>query len=56
MRSDTSSLAEIEALADRVRDEFATVDALVANAGIGSFDAFFCWRRLKSRPEATVEK
>ena len=41
VRSDTSSLAEIEALADRVRDEFSTVDALVANAGIGSFDAFF---------------
>lgn len=41
VRSDTSSLAEIEVLADRVRDEFSTVDALVANAGIGSFDAFF---------------
>ena len=41
VRSDTSSLAEIEVLADRVRDEFSTVDALVANAGIRSFDAFF---------------
>lgn len=41
VRSDTSSLADIEALAGRVSDEFGTVDALVANAGIGSFDPFF---------------
>jgi NAD(P)-dependent dehydrogenase (short-subunit alcohol dehydrogenase family) len=41
VRSDTSSLADIELLADRVRAEFGTFDALVANAGVGSFDSFF---------------
>lgn len=40
VRSDTSSLTEIDALAERVRAEFGTVDALVVNAGIGSFDPF----------------
>jgi NAD(P)-dependent dehydrogenase (short-subunit alcohol dehydrogenase family) len=40
VRSDTSSLPEIDALAERVRAEFGTVDALVVNAGIGSFDPF----------------
>jgi len=40
VRSDTSSLAEIDALAERVRAELGTVDALVVNAGIGSFDPF----------------
>lgn len=34
VRSDTSSVPDIEALADRVRDEFGTVDALFANAGV----------------------
>ncbi len=40
VQSDTSSLAAIDTLADRVRAEFAAVDALVLNAGIGSFDPF----------------
>jgi NAD(P)-dependent dehydrogenase (short-subunit alcohol dehydrogenase family) len=40
VRSDTSSLADIDALAERVAAEFASVDALVVNAGIGSFDPF----------------
>lgn len=40
VRSDTSSLAEIDALAERVATEFGAVDALVVNAGIGSFDPF----------------
>ncbi|CAN5429604.1 SDR family oxidoreductase [soil metagenome] len=38
--SDTSSLPQIDALAERVKAEFGTVDALVVNAGIGSFDPF----------------
>jgi NAD(P)-dependent dehydrogenase (short-subunit alcohol dehydrogenase family) len=40
MRSDAASLAAIDQLRDRVRAEFGTVHALVANAGIGSFDPF----------------
>lgn len=40
VRSDASALADIDALAERVRAEFGTVDALVVNAGIGSFDPF----------------
>lgn len=40
VRSDASSLADIDALADRVRGEFGMIDALVLNAGIGSFDPF----------------
>ncbi|WP_135457212.1 SDR family oxidoreductase [Mycobacterium sp. DL99] len=40
VRSDASSLADIDALADRARGEFGTIDALVLNAGIGSFDPF----------------
>jgi NAD(P)-dependent dehydrogenase (short-subunit alcohol dehydrogenase family) len=40
VESDTSSLPEIDALAERVKAEFGTVDALVVNAGIGSFDPF----------------
>ena len=40
VQSDTSSLADIDALADRVRTEFGTAHALVVNAGIGSFDPF----------------
>ncbi|MBO0678735.1 SDR family oxidoreductase [Mycolicibacterium sp. S2-37] len=38
--SDAKSLPDIESLADRVSTEFATVHALVVNAGIGSFDPF----------------
>lgn len=41
VRSDTSSLAATDELADRVRQDFGTIDALVVNAGIGSFDKFF---------------
>lgn len=41
VQSDTSSLAQIDALADRVRSDFGSIDALVVNAGIGSFDPFF---------------
>ncbi len=40
VRSDTSSLDDIDALTDRVKAEFATVDALFVNAGIGSYDPF----------------
>ncbi len=40
VQSDASSLPAIDALADRVKAEFGTVDALFVNAGIGSFDRF----------------
>jgi NAD(P)-dependent dehydrogenase (short-subunit alcohol dehydrogenase family) len=40
VRSDSGSLAAIDELTERVAAEFGTVDALVVNAGIGSFDAF----------------
>ncbi|WP_193046771.1 SDR family oxidoreductase [Mycolicibacterium baixiangningiae] len=40
VRSDARSLPDIDALTNRVRDEFGTLDALVVNAGIGSFDPF----------------
>ena len=40
VRSDTSSLNDIDALVERVGDELGTVDALVVNAGVGSFDSF----------------
>lgn len=38
IRSDTSSLPDIDALATRVKSEFGGVDVLVLNAGISSFD------------------
>ena len=34
VRSDAASMSDIEALADRVKSEFGTVDALFANAGV----------------------
>lgn len=40
VQSDASSLPDIDALAGRVKAEFGTVDALVVNAGVGSFDPF----------------
>ncbi|MFE2462579.1 SDR family oxidoreductase [Streptomyces sp. NPDC059402] len=40
VRSDVSSLPDIDALADRVKAEFGTVDALFANAGINGFAPF----------------
>ncbi|MFD7306695.1 SDR family oxidoreductase [Promicromonospora sp. NPDC059942] len=40
VRSDASSLADIDALADRVRAEFGTIDGLFANAGINGFAPF----------------
>ncbi|MBT2414695.1 SDR family oxidoreductase [Streptomyces sp. ISL-12] len=40
VRSDAGELAEIDALADRVKAEFGTVDALFANAGINGFAPF----------------
>ncbi|MEU9780828.1 SDR family oxidoreductase [Streptomyces phaeochromogenes] len=40
VRSDASSLADIDALADRVKAEFGTVDALFANAGVNGFAPF----------------
>ncbi len=40
VRSDTASLPQIDALADRVKAEFGTVDALFANAGIRGFAPF----------------
>ena len=39
-RSDAASLAEIDALADRVKTEFGTVDALFVNAGVSLFVPF----------------
>lgn len=38
--SGAGSLTAIDALATRVRADFGTIDALIVNAGIGSFDAF----------------
>ncbi|WP_320775815.1 SDR family oxidoreductase [Streptomyces sp. CRN 30] len=40
VRSDAGELADIEALADRVKAEFGTVDALFVNAGINGFAPF----------------
>ncbi|MFF1696397.1 SDR family oxidoreductase [Streptomyces sp. NPDC058257] len=40
VRSDASSLPDIDALADRVKAEFGTVDALFANAGVTGFAPF----------------
>ncbi|MBB6634749.1 SDR family oxidoreductase [Cohnella thailandensis] len=38
--SDAASLADIEALADRVKAEFGTIDALFVNAGVTRFAPF----------------
>lgn len=40
VQSDAASLVDIDALAARVGSEFGSLDALVVNAGIGSFDPF----------------
>ncbi|MFC9224143.1 SDR family oxidoreductase [Streptomyces hygroscopicus] len=40
VRSDAASLPGIDALADRVKAEFGTVDALFANAGVNGFAPF----------------
>ena len=40
VRSDAGSLVEIDALADRVKAEFGTVDALLVNAGVNGFAPF----------------
>lgn len=40
VRSDASSLSDIDALADRVKAELGTVDALFANAGVSGFAPF----------------
>ncbi|MFJ6063880.1 SDR family oxidoreductase [Streptomyces tendae] len=40
VRSDAASLPDIDALADRVKAEFSTVDALFANAGVNGFAPF----------------
>ncbi|MFD5360358.1 SDR family oxidoreductase [Streptomyces tendae] len=40
VRSDAASLLDIDALADRVKAEFGTVDALFANAGVNGFAPF----------------
>ncbi|MDP9684625.1 glucose 1-dehydrogenase [Streptomyces griseoviridis] len=40
VRADVAEPAEIDALADRVKAEFGTVDALFANAGINGFAPF----------------
>ena len=40
IRSDASSLADIDALADRLTGEFGTIDALFVNAGITRFVPF----------------
>ncbi|GIM95374.1 SDR family oxidoreductase [Paractinoplanes toevensis] len=40
LRSDAASLPDIDALADRVKAEFGTADALLANAGVNGFAPF----------------
>jgi NAD(P)-dependent dehydrogenase (short-subunit alcohol dehydrogenase family) len=40
VRSDAASLPDIDALADRVKTEFGTIDALFVNAGIAHFAPF----------------
>lgn len=40
VRSDTGSMPDIDELADRVKAEFGTVDALFANAGVNGFAPF----------------
>ncbi|GLY72953.1 glucose 1-dehydrogenase [Actinoallomurus iriomotensis] len=40
IRSDTASLSDIDALADRAKREFGTLDALFVNAGITRFMPF----------------
>ncbi|GIO15819.1 short-chain dehydrogenase [Cohnella xylanilytica] len=40
VRSDAASLEDIEALAERVKAEFGTIDALFANAGVTRFVPF----------------
>ncbi|MFE7432212.1 SDR family oxidoreductase [Streptomyces tendae] len=40
VRSDAASLPDIDALADRVKTEFGTVDVLFANAGVNGFAPF----------------
>ena len=40
MESDAASLADIDALADRVRSEFGTLDALFVNAGLARYVPF----------------
>jgi len=40
LRSDAASLPDIDALADRVKADFGTVDALFVNAGISRFVPF----------------
>ncbi|MGV9910532.1 SDR family oxidoreductase [Streptomyces tendae] len=40
VRSDAASLPDIDALADRMKTEFGTVDALFANAGVNGFAPF----------------
>jgi NAD(P)-dependent dehydrogenase (short-subunit alcohol dehydrogenase family) len=40
VRSDAASLPDIDALADRVKAEFGTIDALFANAGVNGFAPF----------------
>ena len=40
VQSDVGSLPDIDALAERVKAEFGTVDALFVNAGVGSYDPF----------------
>ncbi|MEV4568552.1 SDR family oxidoreductase [Nonomuraea sp. NPDC049419] len=40
VRSDAASLPDIDALAERVKAEFGTVDAVFANAGVNGFAPF----------------
>ncbi|WP_033290961.1 SDR family oxidoreductase [Amycolatopsis jejuensis] len=41
VRSNFSSLPDLDALADRVKTEFGTVDALFVNAGVANFTPFY---------------
>ncbi|MFC9061947.1 SDR family oxidoreductase [Streptomyces sp. NPDC057074] len=40
VRSDAASLSDIDALADRIKTELGTLDALFANAGVNGFAPF----------------
>jgi len=50
VHSDTTSLPDIDALADRVKAEFGTLDVLFANAGISRFIPF------EATPEAVYDE
>jgi NAD(P)-dependent dehydrogenase (short-subunit alcohol dehydrogenase family) len=50
VESDTSSLADIDRLAERVKSEFGTLDLLFVNAGVTRFVPF------EATPEAVYDE